>query len=239
MAFDATDYDARATLALGCRILAMEGHSDLIWGHMSLRDPTDPGQFWMKANHLGLDEITTDDLVLLDFDGNKLAGIRQRHSEFPIHAEVLRSRPEVNAVIHTHPVLPTILGSSGHTIRPVSHEGSYFYPPPIPVFTETSDLVVTREQGESVARALGSHKALFMRNHGIVLAAPSIREAVVAAALLDRAARAQLTALAAGPDVACTSDEEALEKRQHIYHAENIERAWEYLVRKEGRWHGR
>lgn len=238
MPFDGADYDDRAKLALGCRILAMEGHSDFIWGHMSLRDPRNPSQLWMKAAHVGLDEITADDLVLIDFEGRQVAGMRQRHGEFPIHAEIMRRRPEVSVVVHTHPVLPTVLGSSGHTIQPVTHEGCYFAPPPIPVFTETADLIVTRAQGESVARTIGPHKALFMRNHGIVIAAETTEEAVFAAALLDKAARAQLAAVSLGPGVVFSTDEEALAKREHIYHPENIRKAWEYLVRKESHWKG-
>ncbi|HZT09341.1 MAG TPA: class II aldolase/adducin family protein [Chloroflexota bacterium] len=237
MPFDTSDLDVREKLALGCRILAMEGHGDVIWGHMSLRDPEDPTRFWMKANSVGLEEITPDDLVLIDFDGNKIAGMRQRHNEFPIHAEIMRRRPEVNVVVHTHPTLPTVLGSSGRTILPVTHEGCFFYPPAIPVFTEMTDLIVTREQGESVAAALGSHRALFMKNHGIAIAAETIEEAVVASMLLEKASRAQIAAISLG-DVPASPDEEALAKRQHIYHPEAIVRAWHYLLRKTQKWDG-
>ena len=238
MSFDTSDYELREKLALGCRVLAMEGHADVIWGHMSVRDPQNPDQLWMKANSVGLEEITADDLVLIDFDGKKVAGMRQRHNEFPIHAEIMRKRPEINAVVHTHPVLPTVLGSSGHNIRPVTHEGCFFYPPSIPVYTEMTDLIVTREQGESVARAIGSHKALFMKNHGIAIAAATIEEAVVASMLLEKAARAELAALDMGVDVPVSPDEEALAKREHIYHPESIVKAWQYLTRKVARWDG-
>ncbi len=236
MAFDVADYEIRAKLAQGCRILAMEGHGDVIWGHMSLRDPTNTDNFWMKANAVGLEEITADDLVLLDYEGERVAGMRQRHNEFPIHGEILRMRTDVNVVVHTHPVIPTVLGSSRHTIKPITHEGCFFYPPAVPVYTEMSDLIVTRDQGEGVARSLGTHRALFMQNHGIVLAAPSIEEAVVGAMLLEKAARAQVAAISMGDGVSVTSDEEALAKREHIYHPENINRAWQYLVRKENNW---
>src|SRR5262249_32680993 len=154
-----------------------------------------PNQMWIKGHTLGLEEIQPDDVVLVDLDGKHVAGIRPRHSEFPIHAEILRRRPDVDVVVHTHPTLTTVLGSSGRTITPVTHEGSYFAPPAIPVYNETSDLIVTREQGEGVAQAIGGHKALFMKNHGIVLAAPSIEEAVVSAMLIEKAARAQIAAL--------------------------------------------
>lgn len=238
MAFDSSDIELRAKLALGCRILAMEGHGDVIWGHMSVRDPNNPEQYWMKANGVGLEEISEDDLVLLDYAGNKVAGMRQRHNEFPIHAEIMRRRPDVNAVVHTHPTLPTVLGSSGHTIKPVTHEGCYFYPPTIPLYTDMTDLIVTRDQGEAVASSLGVHKALFLLNHGIVIASATIEEAVVASMLLEKACRAQLAAISMGTDVPCSPDEEALLKREHIYHPDAMVRAWAYLARKTSHWDG-
>ena len=238
MAFDSSDFDLRDKLAVGCRILAMEGHGDVIWGHMSVRDPSNPDAYWMKANSVGLEEITADDLVLLDYAGNKLAGMRQRHNEFPIHAEIMRRRPEVNVVVHTHPTVPTVLGSSAYTIKPVTHEGCFFYPPAIPVFRDMTDLIVTREQGQAVADSLGSHRALFLKNHGIVIAAESIEEAVVASMLLEKASQAQLTAIGLGPDVPCSPDDEALAKREHIYHPEAILKAFQYLVRKTEHWDG-
>jgi L-fuculose-phosphate aldolase len=237
MAFDSSDYELRAKLAQGCQILAMEGHGDVIWGHMTVRDPNNPNQLWMKAAGVGLEEITADDFVLIDFDGKIIAGMRPRHNEFPIHAEIMRKRPEVNAVVHTHPPLATVLGSSSRPIRAVTHEGSYFTPPQIPVFTEMTDLIVTRDQGESVARALGEHKVLLMKNHGIALAATSIEEAAVGSMLLTKAAQAQVYAEDLG-DVPNSPDDEALLKRQHIYHPESILRAWAYLVRKLDRWDG-
>ena len=235
MSFDRSDYELRAKLALGCRILAMMGHDDAIWGHMSVRDPNDPNHLWLKGHTLGLEEVQADDVVLIDFAGKTLAGTRPRHSEFPIHAEVMRRRPEINVVVHTHPTLATVLGSSGHTLRPVTHEGSYFYPPAVPIYTETSDLIITQEQGEGVATAIADHKALFMQNHGIVLATSTIEEAVVAAMLIEKAARAQIAAIGLG-EVSVTSDEEALLKREHIYNENSIDRAWQYLVRREAHW---
>ena len=78
-------------LALACRILAMQGHNDMIYGHVSALTDT-PGQYWIKGSGIGLEEVTEDDLVLIDFDGNTLAGKRKRHNEFPIHSEVYRAQ---------------------------------------------------------------------------------------------------------------------------------------------------
>jgi L-ribulose-5-phosphate 4-epimerase len=230
------DLSLRTTLATGCRILAMEGHGDLVWGHMSVRQPgTD--RFWMKPADLGLEEIGPDDPVLVDYEGKQLAGQRRRHGEWPIHSEVLKRRPDVNAVVHTHPLISTVFGSSGHDLQPVTHEGALFVPPPVPHYGITTALIVTQEQGSGVAEALGDHTALFMRNHGVVIAGSTVEEAVFKAIILEKACRAMLAALQAQP-YEVTTDEEALLKRQQVDHPQNVIRAWNYLCRKLERWDG-
>src|SRR6478672_6289387 len=90
-------------LARACRILEMEGHGDMTLGHLSLRAPDGRG-FWMKRNRMGLGEILgADDFVLLDWNGQQLHGTGTRHSEWPIHSEILRLRADVHVVAHTHP----------------------------------------------------------------------------------------------------------------------------------------
>ncbi|MSQ07050.1 MAG: class II aldolase/adducin family protein [Dehalococcoidia bacterium] len=218
-------------LALGCRIIAMNGHSDIVWGHMSVRDPRDPQRFWMKGHEIELDEVTPQDMVLVDWQGKKLAGTRPRHSEYPIHSEIFRRRPEVNAVIHTHPMYGTIMAYMDADLQPVTHEGSIFVPPPVPRFNLTTGLIRTQEQGEALAQGLGSHRALLMQNHGVVLTGGNIEEAT----MLEKACQAQLTAMAAGT-YRVTPPWEALEKQQTIYRPERSRLVWEYYSRKAPRW---
>src|SRR4029450_14042609 len=90
-------------LARACRILEMEGHGDMTLGHLSWRDPQQRG-FWLKRNRIGLGEVLgADDFVLVDWVGRQLAGSGGRHSEWPIHAEILRLRPGRHAAPHPPP----------------------------------------------------------------------------------------------------------------------------------------
>jgi ribulose-5-phosphate 4-epimerase/fuculose-1-phosphate aldolase len=143
--------DLKRDLANSCRILAAQGQGDNIFGHVSARVPGSD-RFWMKPAALGLEEINPDDLLLLDYDGQVVGGAhaRQRHEEFPIHAEVFRNRPDVMSVIHTHPKYSIAFAARGAPLRPVSHEGSLFWPPGVPIFDRFTDLVRTREQGRRV-----------------------------------------------------------------------------------------
>ena len=119
--------DLRVKVAQACNILAMEGHNDTVYGHVSARIET-TDQVWMKPHTLGLEEVRPHDVLTIDLDGNKLAGELPRHSEFPIHTEVYRRRPDVQCVVHTHPPYATAFSAVDEPLRPVNHEGTLFAP---------------------------------------------------------------------------------------------------------------
>jgi L-fuculose-phosphate aldolase len=222
--------DLRRRLAHACRILALAGQGDDIWGHATARVPGTE-TFWMKPHKMGLDEVRPEDLLLVDLDGRVLRGTRPRHSEVFIHAEIFRARADVGAVVHTHPVPATVFSSLGVPLRPITHEGSYFTPPDVPRFSETTDLIVTPERGQAVARALGDRPALLLVAHGIVTVGATIEEATVNALVLDKAARAQLM-VPGGVPRHWSSDEDALAKRARVHNPTGFADRWAYLLRK-------
>lgn len=217
-------------LALACRILAMQGHNDMIYGHVSVRSEN-PAQYWMKASGIGLEEATAEDMVLLDFEGNTHFGKRKRHNEFPIHSEVYRDNPEINCVIHTHPTYSTIIASSDKSILPITNLSCAFYPPPIEKFEESSDLIVSAEQGISVAKLLGEHRIVLLRNHGIVVTGRNIEEATIRGVLLEDSAKTQVIAASMGVFTWAT-DADALLKRKRIYRPDAMINLWEYYLRR-------
>ncbi|MFA9446461.1 class II aldolase/adducin family protein [Egicoccus sp. AB-alg6-2] len=223
--------DLRDLVATGCRVLGSEGHGDLIWGHVSARDPEGRGT-WMKAATWGFEEVTRDDVVLLTRDGSVIAGSGRRHAEFPIHTEILAARPDVGSVVHTHAPHAVALAATGSPLLPISHEGTLFTPPEVPRFEETGDLILTAELGARVAATLGDQRALFLVNHGIVATGRDVPTAVLGAILLERACRTQLLAVGAASTLAASDDDEALRKRDHCYNDALLEQAWDYLVRR-------
>lgn len=223
--------DLRELVALGCRVLGAAEQSDLVWGHLSARDPHGRG-VWMKASTWGFEEVTADRVLLVDVDGAVLAGDGRRHAEYPIHTEVMAARPDVGAVVHTHARAAVTLGATGRPLLPVSHEATLFVPPDIARFSRTGDLILTSELGRHLSEALGDRNALLLRNHGVVVAAPDVPTAVVTAVLLDRACQLQLAVEAAGGAAQWSDDGEALAKREHCYPETLLRQAWDYLVRR-------
>ena len=215
-------------LAQACNILVMTGHGNLTMGHITARRPGDEF-LHMNPHDLGLEEMGPSDMILIDFEGNQLAGAGRKHSEFPIHTEIYKKHPHINCVIHTHPFYCIALSAAGHTIQTISHEGSLFSN--IPVFQETSLLIRSVELGEKVADALGEYRALLLQNHGVVVAGTSVEEATVYAALLERAARLQVTALQIGA-LTATGDKESTGKGEQVFYSKNITEFWNYYVRR-------
>ncbi len=87
----------------------MEGHNDMTQGHLSIRDPDGRG-FWMKRTGISFAEVKArKDFVLVDFEGDRLIGAGV-HGEWPIHAEIFRSRPDVNAVGTRIRFMPRVFG---------------------------------------------------------------------------------------------------------------------------------
>ena len=222
--------DVRDLVAKSSRILAACGHADLIWGHSSARDPDGRG-VWVKSAEWGLGEVTPDRVHLVAPDGAVLEGDGPRHSEYPIHTEIMAGRPDVGGVVHTHPPHAVALAASGQRLRPVSHAANYFVPPDVPCFTDTADLVLTRELGRAVASSLGRARAMFLVNHGIVTAGETLQAATVAAVLLERACQQQLLTASAGGWPTWSPTEESLAKREHIYNDRAVAAVWDHLVR--------
>jgi ribulose-5-phosphate 4-epimerase/fuculose-1-phosphate aldolase len=218
-------------LADAGRVLAHEGQGDYVAGHVSLRLPDDPSLFLMKPAGIGLEEMTTDNIIAVDLDGNKVSGPAPRHNEVFIHSEVMRARPDVQAVIHTHAIHAVVFSSLGKPLLPVSNDAAFFADG-VPVFSETTDLIVTSERGRAVARMLGTHGALILRNHGIVTAAATMEQAVFLALKLNQACHAQLLAEMAGGPVLVGEAEDAKSKGKYAHRQDIYVNTFNYVLRK-------
>jgi len=213
-------------VAWACRILALHGHSDLTLGHVSARQGD---RVLMKRKGLGLEEVTPRDVVALDLDGRKVAGNGAVHLEAPLHLEVYRARADVGAVIHTHPLYATALAATGGRLEYLAHDALMF-PEGLAVFDGSADLVMTPETGRAVAEALGSHRAILLRNHGVLVVGRDLRWAVLAALTLERAVRLQ-TVVAELGDARPIAPDLVAPLHASKYREEFLEEYWAYWVR--------
>jgi L-fuculose-phosphate aldolase len=185
----------------------------------------------MKPHSLGLDEITMENILTIDLDGKVVAGTSKRHSEVYIHSEIFKARADVQCILHTHPPYSIALSATGRPLRAYSQPGALFYEN-VGVYTDTINLIRTTEMGAGVAKALGSHRAVLLKNHGVVVVGASVAETVIGAIMLENAAQVQMIAEAAG-DVAPEFPRADVEKLKHdISRPEQFAINFDYLVRR-------
>jgi L-fuculose-phosphate aldolase len=222
---------ALTELAYGCRILHMEGHADMTLGHLSLRDPAGRG-VWLKRSGIGLGEVQgVEDFVLIDFSGQRLAGEGRLHKEWPIHTEILRQRPDVTVIGHSHPFHATAFSAMDVALSAVTNEAVYLGGAP-GRFRETTGLIDTPALGASLARDLGAASTVLMRNHGITFVGPSIAIATMMGVFLERACRSQLALLATGLAFTATAPDEIAQKHAEIFDPGLIETFWAFFKRR-------
>ncbi len=221
----------KETLIWAGKVLVGEGQDDFTRGHISVRAPDNPNLFFMKAHSLGLDEITMENILTIDLEGEVVAGTARRHSEVFIHSEIFKARPDVHCVIHTHPVYSVALSATGRPIRAMSQPGAFFYKA-VGVYTDTINLIRDKEMGRGVAKALGPHRAALLKNHGVVVAAATIEETVVATIMLENAAQIQLIAEAAGECAPEFSEADIKTLQHNLSRPDQFIVNFDYLVRR-------
>jgi L-fuculose-phosphate aldolase len=213
----------REQVACACRILASEGYADLTLGHVSARGPD--GQVWIKRKGVALDEVELDDVVSLD-DADAVL-----HLETVLHTGVYRARADVGAVVHGHPPHATALGATGADLALLTHDGILFADG-VGRFDDP-DLIVDDDQGDRVASALGSRRAVLMLNHGVLVAGKDVPWAVLTAVTLERAARLQAIASVLG-ELRPMTRELAAQLQPVKYRDEFVEEYWAAWQRQVG-----
>jgi L-fuculose-phosphate aldolase len=215
----------RHDVALANRIIERFGLS-AAFGHVSARIPGTNRFYISTRRSPGLAD--ENKLLTIDTDGKILSGEGTPNSEFWIHA-----RPDVNGVVHAHPLACISLTQIGQPHRVVHNQGGAFADG-VPEY-ERIGLIRSRELGDLVAQRLGGGVAVMMRGHGISTAFQDVRAATVAACFMEESAELQLRMLAAaGGDAGrlrVFTREEALLVRDQTGPAGKVaSRAWEYYA---------
>lgn len=179
-----------ARLSEAHAILSCNGHDDLTLGHMALRDPKGCG-FWIKRADAGMRELTgPTDYQLLAFDGKLISGSGRQHSEWPIHSQLMQSRPDVNVSVHTHAEWPTLLSAFNSDMRALTTDAGYLGK--VTTLALEASHIDTPALAAELAKAFGQKHAILLKNHGVVFAGRTIEHATLIGYYLVRAARAEL-----------------------------------------------
>jgi L-ribulose-5-phosphate 4-epimerase len=215
--------------AAATRLLESEGILDYS-GHVSTRIP-ERDAFVIQIGSTSRAEVTPESMLVVDYEGNVLEGDGQPPSELAIHLEILRARPDVQSVLHSHMELAIAFTMmEGVKLLPMRARASR-WKSGIPIDPDPSHIKL-REQGRSLARTLGPHHAVLMRAHGMCLVAESARALFVDAVHFKENATAQMQALQAGAKPIPLTEAEIAQIEKMEMRDWHIKKLWNYYVRK-------
>ncbi|MGH7319399.1 MAG: class II aldolase/adducin family protein, partial [Candidatus Rokuibacteriota bacterium] len=160
-------------------------------------------------------DITPKDVLLLDLDGTVLEGERAPSVERQVHLEIYKRRPNVGAVIHSHPIVSAAFAAARR---------------PLPAFLEEFGVFVgdeircaewgisgTPDVANAVAGALGENNAAFMASHGLVTAGRDLDHALLLISRVERAGMTFILTQALGGAAPIPDDAAALYRQVFQY----------------------
>jgi L-fuculose-phosphate aldolase len=176
-------------------------------GNVSARTPD--GNVLVTPSGLAYAAMEPEDVVLVDLDGTVVEGSFEPSVETPMHTGILRARPEIGGIVHTHARYSTTLACLNWEIPPIhymlavlSDEGRV----PLARYATYG----TEELARNATDALGSsHTACLLSNHGTIAVAGSVTEAYASTELLEEMAELYYRARTAGEPVVLTPEQMA------------------------------
>ena len=187
------DVKSREALVAACRELTRRGLSHGTSGNISIR--RDEHSCFISPTGSVYEELTVTDIPLLHFDG-RWFGQRRPSSEWRFHRDLMRARPEVGAIVHTHSRYATALACTGRGI-PAFHY----------MVAVTGDIEIrctpystfgSQELSDAVLATIRGAKACLLGNHGVIAVGADVSEALTLAGEVENLAAQYTTALALG-----------------------------------------
>ena len=155
------------------------------WGNISLRN--DAGnRIVITPSGRPYNELTPADVVVVDEEGTVVEGSRPS-SELLLHMAIYAARPDVRAIVHTHSLYATACAVAGEAIPPCLEELVQVVGGGVNVAHYA--LPGTAQLAQNAVAALGDRTAVLLANHGAVACGPSLKEALLVAELVEKAAQ--------------------------------------------------
>jgi ribulose-5-phosphate 4-epimerase/fuculose-1-phosphate aldolase len=221
-------------------------------GHVSVRSAANAKHYFM-ARSLAPALVTRADVLEFDENGKSvgpLASGWQLYGERAIHTEIYRTRADVQAVVHSHPVEVLPFTFVARPFKPVSHMAFFLGADPTPVFDSrtvaglrpdprspdlpmlNADDILIQDSvsGRKLAEVLGTRSVVLMRNHGMTNAAPTMKAAVYEAIYTVINARELQAALALGEPTYLTDREAKMMAARTLFPVGTLGRPWELWI---------
>lgn len=195
------------------RMLPELGLVILTWGNVSAFDP---GNKWMviKPSGVSFSELTPENMVIVDIEGNVVEGDLRPSSDTETHLELYRHFPEIGSIVHTHSTWATIWAQMGASIPPLGTTHADDFSGEILCTRKMTDAEIAsdyeKNTGSVIVETLASKDinrefAVLVREHGPFVWEKTPQKAVEKALVLENVAMMAWHCRAANPDVGAMS----------------------------------
>jgi L-fuculose-phosphate aldolase len=187
--------DERAEVVAAAQQMLQRGFTEGTSGNVSMR--VADGAL-ITPSSVPYMQITTEQIILMDLEGNVLEGDSIPSVEHKVHLECYKRRTNVGAVIHSHPIVGSMFAAARHPLPAFLDEFGVYIGEEVRV--AEWGLSGTQEIADQVADALGEHNAAFIASHGMVAVGRDLDHALLTTARVERAGLIYLgTKLLGGP----------------------------------------
>ena len=201
------EWRTRLELTAAYHLAGKFGWTDLIYTHFTARIPGQEGCFLINPFGLHFNEVTPDNLIKLNYDGQILSD--SIHEVNPagsvIHGATHAARPDLNCVIHLHTPNGVAISSVREGLLPISQHALHLYGDV--AYHDYEGIAMREDEKKTIVRDLGDKKVMLLRNHGTLTAGATIPEAFMLMYMLEKAAEIQIKTLSQGLPV-CTIPKE-------------------------------
>lgn len=189
----------RADLALALRAAAHFGLSEGVCNHFSVELPDGSGRFLLNPRGLMWQEVQADDIVMVDVQGEVLAGRHPVESTaMHIHAGVHRVAKHA-VVLHTHmPYATALTLTRARALDTTLSQNAMRFHGRVAIDPVYNGLALDAREGERIARGMGTGDVAFLANHGVIVCGEQIAHAFDDLYYLERACMAQVIAQSSG-----------------------------------------
>ncbi len=174
------------------------------WGNISVRI-ADEDLIAITPSGVDYDKLISENIPIIDFEGNLIDGNMKPSIEMPMHLEIYKRRPDINAIVHTHSTYCTAMAIARKPI-PASCEdliqivgGN--------VRVSEYRLPGTEDLGKVAVEALDCRNAVLLANHGLLAAGKNLKETIKIAFICEKSAHATLLAANIGGAIELSKEE--------------------------------
>lgn len=195
----AGEWQARVDLAAAYRLIARFGWDDLIFTHLSLRVPGEPGHFLINPYGLLFEEVCASNLLKIDILGNKVMDSPHpvNPAGFVIHSAIHSAREDAHCVIHLHTIHGQAVAAQKDGLLPITQTAMMLHGGV--AYHDYEGVAVELDERERLVRDLGEESVMILRNHGTLAVGEDVAAAFARIYFLERACEAQIAAQAGGP----------------------------------------